>query len=59
MKNLVNWMCLICIMFLIVQVMIHISAEVIADVNGNNSSKKRKNKKGTNIGNTEVKTKIV
>ncbi|MGL4796795.1 MAG: hypothetical protein ACRC1Y_02100 [Paraclostridium sp.] len=59
MKNLVNWMCLICVMFLIVQVMIHISSEVIADVNKSNTSKNRKNKKVVSVGNTSIKKKVV
>ena len=33
MKNLINWMCLISIMILVLQVMIYINSEVINDYN--------------------------
>jgi hypothetical protein len=41
MKNLINWMCLISIMVLVLQVMIHINSEVINDVNKINRKRRR------------------
>ena len=39
MKNLINWMCLLSVMGLVVQVMIHISSEIIRDFNRSKSKK--------------------
>ncbi|MEG0181708.1 MAG: hypothetical protein ACRCYC_15500 [Paraclostridium sp.] len=41
MKNLINWMCLISIMGLVLQVMAHISSEVISDINKKDKKRKR------------------
>ena len=59
MKNLVNWMCLLSIMFLIIQVMVYISGEVISDINSLESSNKKRNNKSRSVGNTEIKKKVV
>lgn len=58
MKNLVNWMCLICVMYLIVQVMVHISNEVIADVNNSIKLNNQRKNKTKNVGNTKVNKKV-
>lgn len=55
MKNLINWMCLLSVMGLVVQVMIHISSEIIRDFNSLKSKKINANTKGKRVENTRVK----
>ena len=52
MKNLINWMCLISIMILVLQVMIYMNSEVISDYNKINRKRKLVKKKSVSIGNT-------
>ena len=52
MKNLINWMCLISIMILVLQVMIYMNSEVISDYNKINRKRKLVKKKNVSIGNT-------
>jgi len=54
MKNLINWMCLISVMGLVLQVMIHINSEIIKDFKNINSKKSNINRKGKSIANTRV-----
>lgn len=54
MKNLINWMCLISIMVLVLQVMIHINSEVINDVNKINRKRKQVTRNAESIGKTGV-----
>ena len=51
MKNLINWMCLISIMILVLQVMIYINSEVINDYNKIYRKRKLVKKKNVSIGN--------
>lgn len=55
MKNLINWMCLISVMGLVLQVMIHINSEIIKDFKNINAKKTNINKKRKNIANTRVR----
>lgn len=55
MKNLINWMCLISVMGLVLQVMVHINSEIIKDFNKVNAKKSNINKRGESIGNTRVR----
>jgi hypothetical protein len=50
MKNLINWMCLISIMILVLQVMMHINSEVINDIKKIN--RKRISRSSRSIGKT-------
>ena len=59
MRNLVNWMCLISVIFLILQVMMHISSEAIADVNNSIYNEKKRKNKTEHVGNREVKKKVI
>ena len=52
MKNLINWMCLISIMILVLQVMIYMNSEVISDYNKINRKRKLVKKKNVSIENT-------
>ena len=52
MKNLINWMCLISIMILVLQVMIYMNSEVINDYNKIYRKRKVVKKKNVSIGNT-------
>ncbi|MEG1409233.1 MAG: hypothetical protein RSD36_05265 [Terrisporobacter sp.] len=58
MKNLINWMCLISIMTLVLQVMIHISSEVISDLNKTNKKRKRTVRTSKYVGKTRVSGEI-
>ena len=51
MKNLINWMCLISIMILVLQVMIYMNSEVINDYNKIYRKRKVVKKKNVSIGN--------
>lgn len=55
MKNLINWMCLISVMGLVLQVMVHINSEIIKDFNKVNAKKSNINRRGKSIGNTRVR----
>ncbi|GAA0701756.1 hypothetical protein GCM10008904_07850 [Paraclostridium ghonii] len=55
MKNLINWMCLISVMGLVLQVMVHINSEIIKDFNKANAKKSNINRRGKSIGNTRVR----
>ena len=59
MRNLVNWMCLISVIFLILQVMMHISSEAIADVNNSIYKEKRRKNKSEHIGNRGIEKKVI
>ncbi|MGL5642033.1 MAG: hypothetical protein ACRDDM_07170 [Paraclostridium sp.] len=54
MKNLINWMCLISIMTLVLQVMTHISSEVISDLNKSNKKRKKTVRTSKYVGKTRV-----
>lgn len=58
MKNLINWMCLISIMILVLQVMIHISSEVISDLNKSNKKRKRTVRTSKYVGKTRVSSEV-
>ena len=51
MKNLINWMCLISVMILVLQVMIYMNSEVISDYNKINKKRKLAKKKNVSIEN--------
>lgn len=55
MKNLINWMCLISVMGLVLQVMIHINSETIKDFKNINAKKSNINRKRKSIANTRVR----
>ncbi|WP_250675597.1 hypothetical protein LZ906_015175 [Paraclostridium ghonii] len=55
MKNLINWMCLISVMGLVLQVMVHINSEIIKDFNKLNAKKSNINRRDKCIGNTRVR----
>ena len=54
MKNLINWMCLLSVMGLVVQVMIHINSEIIREFNSIKSKKSNIKVKRKTIENTGV-----
>ena len=51
MKNLINWMCLISVMILVLQVMIYMNSEVIRDYNKINKKRTLAKKKNVSIEN--------
>ncbi|KKY01651.1 MULTISPECIES: hypothetical protein [Paraclostridium] len=55
MKNLINWMCLLSVMGLVLQVMIHINSEIIREFNSAKSKKTNMKAKRKSIANTRVK----
>ncbi|OSB08840.1 hypothetical protein [Paraclostridium bifermentans] len=54
MKNLINWMCLLSVMGLVVQVMIHISSEIIRDFNSIKTKKTNIKARRKSVANTRV-----
>ena len=54
MKNLINWMCLLSVMGLVVQVMIHINSEIIREFNSIKSKKSNIKVKRKTVENTGV-----
>lgn len=54
MKNLINWMCLLSIMGLVLQVMVHINSEIIKEFNSIKSKKTNMKAKRKSVANTRV-----